>query len=178
MSVFFKIPQTARFLSTSSTFVGTFNVPTVGVYDFGSFTAPVAVNNRQRILSLKNNTVYLIERLSLGGNIGEETYLDSINTLPTLTLGRERSDMIVYQRPLVFSQFIDNREVAAFVHSDKSDDWLVGSVYGVLNQVPATVGKTPINLYVSLSIYAMDNKAFNAAFRDRLAYTTGQAMRR
>jgi len=178
VSLFFKIPHTARFIATSTEFVGTFNAPTIGVYDFGSAAAPVAANTNIRVMQYKPNTAYLIERLSLGGNIGEETYLDSLQTVPMLSLKRERGKgTSLYERPIPFVQFIDSREVAVWTWSDKSNDWLTLSLTGVLNQVAATVGKTTIRLFVGLSIFAVDSNWYQKNIRAALKPSIGGSLR-
>lgn len=178
MSVFFKIPHTARYIATSTEFVGTFNVPTPGVYDFGNAAAPVAANTNVRVLQYKANTAYLIERMSVGGNLGEETYLDSLQTVPLLAFKREKGKgTSLYERPIPFVQFVDSREIAVWTWSDKSDDWLTLSLTGVLNQVAATVGKPTIRLFVGLSIFAVDSNWYQKNIRAALKPNIGGSLR-
>lgn len=177
MAIVYEIPHTSRFLATTTQFVGTFNVPTPGVYDFGSATAPVAVNTNVRVLQFQPNAVYFIERLSLGADVAEETYLQSIVTLPSLQFRKELQRTAVYERVIPCTQLIDNREVGAWVFSDRSDDWLTLTLTGVLTQVPATVGQATITLYVGLSIFQVDSNWYTANFRNVLRPGVGAVMR-
>jgi len=177
MAIVYQIPHTSRFIATTTAFVGTFNVPTPGVYDFGSTLVPVAANTNVRILQFQPNAVYFIERMSLGADVAEETYLASITTLPTLSFRKELQRTAVYERVLPCEQLIDNREVGAWVFSDRSDDWLTLSLTGVLTQVPATVGKATINLYVGLSIFQVDSNWYTANFRNVLRPGIGAVLR-
>lgn len=185
MSLTFKIPQTARFISTSSRFLAAFNNPTAGVYDFDTTTLPGNVNTNQVIIPLQPNSVYLIERMSIGADIGEAVYQESLSLpaalgdlLPTLRLSwlRGRGENI-YAAPFPITQLIDNQEVAAWVTTSHSNDFLVATFRGTLNQVSATVGRVTINVYVNLSIYQVATSWYNTHFKSQLSRTTGQDLR-
>ena len=172
MSIIYKIPQQSRFISTSTVFVSTFNVPTPGRYDFN-----VAANQNVNVIELQKNVVYLIERLSFGGNISEIEFLSSIVDFPLLSIKRSVSSEIVYQRPLPIVNYADGIETAAWIHSDKQNDFLTFSLSGLLLQTPAMVGLVNVKIQVTASIYAIDSAYYNAAYRDVQNSSIGQSNR-
>jgi len=172
MSVYFQIPQTARFIPTSNVFSATFNAPALGQYDFG-----IAANRGQEVIPLQPNTVYLIERMRAAGTVEEGAYFESVATLPTVIITRSIRDERVYSRPIPLNTYSDGWEVAAWVTSDKIGELLTMTFTGVLNQVAATVGVLTIKVNISLSIFAVDSAWFTAHFRNQLSPTIGQSLR-
>ena len=162
MSILYKIPEKARYIPTENTFSASFNTPTFGVYDFG-----IAANTNVSVLKMQANTVYFINALSIGGNIASEDFLSSISTTPKIYLKRKNSGENVYTSPIPILRYFDNKEISAWSLSDKGDDELLITFTGVLNQIIATMGVSPITLAVSLSIYAIDDNIWNAAFRNK-----------
>jgi len=173
MSIFYQVPQTSRFIPTANNFEAAFNVPTLGKYDFG-----IAGNAQQEIIPLQPNTVYLIERLRVAGTIAEGDYVESIDTLPLVSINRSIRDERVYSRPIPIVTYAEGWEVGAWVLSDKAGDLLTMTFTGVLNQIPSTVGLASIRVSVSLSIFAVDSGWFNTHFRNELSPTIGQSLRR
>lgn len=172
MSIMYQIPTQSQYIATSTVFTGTFNVPTPGRYDFN-----VAANQNVAIQELEPNTVYLIERMSVGGSISEGDFLGSIVTFPSLVIKRSISNMIVYKKPFPIVNYADGIETAAFIHSDKGGDNLTVSFSGLLLQLPSMVGLADVKIQVSLSIYAINSGYFNAAFRDVQNNSMGQRNR-
>jgi len=173
MSIGFQIPLQSRFISTSTIFEALFNIPTPGRYDFN-----VAANQNINVIELQRSTVYLIERLSAGGTINDQQYLESIVDFPELTIKRSVSSAIVYQRPLPIVNYTDNTECATWINSDKGNDFLSLSFKGSLRQLPSMVGIASVKMQISLSIYAIDSVYFNTAFRDVQSASMGQSNRR
>jgi len=172
MSVFFQIPVTARPIQTGNIFSATFNTPTLGKYDFG-----IAGNQNQNVIPIQRNSIYLIERLTIAGTIDNATYLTSISTTPLLRLGKSLTGENVYARPFPIVTFLENQEFAAWVWTDKDNDFLTMSLSGILDQVLATVGVLTLKLSVSLSVYAIEDNAYAKAVRDRLTPWIGQSLR-
>lgn len=173
MAIIYQIPQQSRYISTTTIFTAQFNNPTIGRYDFD-----VPGNQNIQVEELKPGTVYLIERLSIGGNIAEGTYLESIVTLPLLTIKRSISSQIVYKRPFPVVNYADGIEAAAWIHSDKSGDFLTLSLIGLLTQVPSMVGIADVKIQISLSLYAIDSAFWNTSYRDAQNISIGQVNRR
>lgn len=160
MGVIQEIPRQARPIYTGNIFTGTFNVPTIGVYDFS-----IPVNENQEVLELYKGTVYLIDKISIGGTIAEEIYNNSINTQMLIKFRRKVDLAPVYKLPFPVVKYLDNSDLDAFVSSEKQDDFLTMTVTGILNQIPATVGIVSINLNIHLSIYAMDSTDYENWFK-------------
>lgn len=178
MSVVWKIPDKARYIPTANLFSATFNAPVPGQY---SFSVPANLN--VAVLTLQPKTVYLIERVTISADIAAEDYtasLDasSIATVPTLTLKKSQDRSVVYTTGIPILAFVEQQEIAVWMASDRENDSLTATVRGVLNQIPATVGKLTISLAVSFGVYAVDANDWQRYFRDRLSVTAGQALRR
>ncbi|MFA5235092.1 MAG: hypothetical protein WC390_11895 [Sulfurimonas sp.] len=172
MSIIYQIPQQSRYVSTSTIFTGTFNVPTPGLYDFG-----IPANQDIDVLELKPGVVYLIERMSIGANIAETEFLSAIQDFPQLTIKRSLSAQIVYQRPFPIVNFADGIECAAWIHSDKQNDFLTLSLKGTFAQTPAMIGLAELKIQISLSIYAIDSAYYNVSYRDVQNISIGQRNR-
>lgn len=171
MAIFFPIPVKARFIPSSNIFSANFT----GVYDFSL----VAGNVKQTVIALDRNTVYYIDGFSIGGNITREDYLSAISTLPVMVLSRKNDGQQIYAAPIPLVQFYENHPANAFTTSDKSGDELQLSITtGILNQVSNLVGVNPVKLSVSFNIYAMDDREYNAAFRDSLDPQFSNRLRR
>lgn len=173
MAITYQIPQQSRYISTSTIFAAQFNIPTAGQYDFN-----IPANQNMNVLELKPGVVYLIERLSTGGTLGESTFLESIVTFPELTIKRSVSNQIVYQKPFPIVNYADGIESAAWVISDiGNNDNLSLSLIGSLTQLPSMVGLSEVKMQVSLSIYAIDSAYYNTAYRDVQNISMGQKNR-
>lgn len=173
MAINYQIPQQSRYISTSTIFTADFNVPSPGYYDFN-----VANNQGIKVEPLNMGTVYLIERISIGGTLSEADYLASIIDFPLLSIKRSVSNEIVYKRPFPIVNYADGIEAAAWIHSDKSNDFLSLSFSGILTQLPSMVGLSQVKIQVSLCIYAIDSQYYNASYRDVQNITIGQGNRR
>jgi hypothetical protein len=177
VSVQWKIPHQARFVSTANIFTATFNNPVVGAYDYG-----VAGNVNQVILRLQRNTVYLIERISVSGDISEENYTDALDLsvaarLPRLTLRKSQDLMSVYESAIPLPGYVAQQEAAVFVRTQRDQDDLTATVTGRLNQTAALVGRADVRLTVSFAIYAMESTIYNRAFEAQQNLDLGSAVR-
>ncbi len=173
MGVNYQIPHTAHYFTKTHIFTGTFNVPTIGVYDFGSVASPVAGNVNQSVTELQKNKVYLIDRISIGGNIAESDYLDSINLLPDFRLKYKISGENVYFLPYSVVNYLKDSQVTAWVLSEKGGEELFVNFYGILDQIPATIGKLTIKIHLTFSIFIISSTVFYGKFRDALSSQTG-----
>lgn len=174
MGITYQIPQQARFIPTSTVFSAPFNVTIPGKYDF---TGTVA-NQNVSVLTFQPNTVYLIERMSAGGNITEGQFLESISTFPSLYVKKQLGNRVVYEKPIPIANYFDGQEAAAYVISDKGGDQLLLTFEGVLNQLPSMIGIATVYIQISLNVFAIDSNFWNNSFRDRQAYSIGQNNRR
>jgi len=164
----YQIPHTARYIPTTAIFTATFNVPTVGKYDFG-----ISANKNVLVENLLPGTIYLIDRLSIGGDINEGVFLDAIETLPELILRKSQTKEIVYKKPMPIVQYIDDQDIIAWIKTDKSKEDLTLDLTGVLKQTPSLVGVVDVKIFVSFSIYAIESSVFNFWFTNVLNNQTG-----
>lgn len=160
MSLMYPLPQKFKFNSTTTIFSAAFGVPTPGFYDFN--VAANVIN----LFEMQRNVVYYLERMSLGGNISEENYLNSIAVLPQLSFESSLTGEKLFMQSLPVVKFYDDRQATSFIYSDKQNDFLVLRFTGVLKQIPATIGLASIDINLTLSIYEIKDKDFNIAFRD------------
>jgi hypothetical protein len=159
MSIVYKIPHQSRLIATGNIFTSTFNNPAIGKYDFN-----VSGNQNQKVCDLLKGSVYLIERISIGANISEEIFTNSINTVPQLTFRRKVLNENVYKLPIPVVGFSDNTQITCWINSKFEGDELYLSCIGLLNQIPATVGKLTITLNIGLQIYAIESTQFQQDF--------------
>jgi hypothetical protein len=157
---------------TYNKFTAVFNT----AWEPGKYTfEQIAANENQMVLKLLRGTIYLIERVSIGGDIAEETYREIIITNPAFaTLKRKKGKQIVYQQSMPIANYIDDQDVTAWVKSDKEDDELFLTVNGTFNQTAAMVGKTQFSLFVNYSIYAIESTEFAKSFRGTLSKQVGR----
>jgi len=170
MSVSFPIPHTARYIPTTNIFRATFNSATLGKYDYRNFFpfTSGAASAPQNVLQLFENTLYLVERISVGGNASEGDYLDAIDVQPFVTLRYSVTKEIVYKTPFPIVNYIDDQDIVGWAYSDKQDTFLTADVSGILFQTAALVGKQQILTPISYSIYAIEDTRFIAEFKGAL----------
>lgn len=166
MSVQFPIPHTARYIPTVNIFTALFGAPTIGKYDYGVTSG--GNSTIQNILELFMNTLYIIERISIGGTINEGDYLDAVNTQPFVTLRYSVTNEIVYKTPFPIVNYIDDQDIVGWAYSDKQSNFLAADISGILNQTPALVGRANIKTTVGYSIYAIEDTRYIAEFRGAL----------
>lgn len=158
----FKLPLTARYIPTDTTFTATFGTPTAGYYDFG-----IAANTAVSIVSLQPRSIYFLDHFQISGNIASEDFLAVISTQPTLLFGKKISGETMFTGKIPISVFTPQVYIASFFKSDKDGEFLTGTFAGVLTQNTNLIGVTAIKINVKLALYAMDEKTFNNAFAGR-----------
>lgn len=193
MSVSYQIPVESHFLTTTNIFTAPFNnnPGNPGKYDFTYETG----NKGQFVYLLQPDKVLLIERMSVGGDVSEASYFESIDILPQMRLRKSKTGENIYIQPFPIVGYMDNRDIVAWVDSTKSGDLrklggvgqsvlvaapvagtkdeLLMDFEGVLNQIAATVGKVEINININLSIYVISSTLFYQRFKDISSKQTG-----
>lgn len=165
MSISYTIPkQGARYIPTSTLFEAFFGAVIPGRYDFTG----TALCQNVVTIRLQPGSVYLIERVSVGGNIPEEDFFGSIVDFPKLTFKKSILREIVYREPLPISRYMDGLECSAWIKSEKGGDDLTLSMSGSCIQLPSMIGIASLKLNVSLSIYAIEDQKFTAEFNNRV----------
>lgn len=169
MSISWTIPRSSQFIPTKNIFTATFNNPVLGKYSFD-----VPANKNVELIEMKKNAVYLIERLSVGGNVGEEEYFSALEIPPELILKKSISEERVYPRPIPVLNYCDGAEVVAWVLSAKRKDYLTCTISGLLRQTAVLNGVPSISLSISFSIYEITNTNFYARFAGREGIKVGE----
>jgi len=159
----FPIPHTARFISTGNIFAAQFNNPTVGEYDFN-----IPVNTNVKILDLQKNSVYLLERITIGGNVSEAIFNNSIIGIPSLTFKTKSTGMIIYEQPLKILGYYQNQDISTFIRSEMSNDEILCTISGRFIQTADTIGLIEMRIGMALSFFAIDNNDYNKAIRNIL----------
>jgi hypothetical protein len=162
MSINFDIPRSSIFHSSNNIFTANFNNPEIGKYSF-----LIPQNTDQPVIELKKNAVYLIERISIGGDIGEEIYFQSLEIVPELILKRSISKERIYPKPLPVLNYADGSEITAWIISNKKNDILTITMNGLLRQTALLNGVLSIKISASLSIYEITNTSFFNRFSGR-----------
>jgi hypothetical protein len=152
-----QIPRRIRYIPASGLFTATFNVPTIGSYDF---------NNQYIVLiqDLLPDTVYLIDSFSLSGNVAGEDFLNAILTVPSLTLMKTLEKEMIFDRPLQIHNYFTDRQIVKFFKTGHSKTGLAASLVGNLNMIPAFVGLASISVSVNFSLHAIDESGFEKEF--------------
>jgi hypothetical protein len=169
MSLRYEIPRSSRYILTSNVFTATFNNPLLGGYDWG-----VAGNVGQKIIDMEPGSIYLIERISIGADMGEAEFLEAILTLPLITLRESQSNELVYKAPFPVTNFIDDKDIVGWAYTDKGDEDLISTFTGQLTQTAALVGRATLSFFINYSIYAIDDSVFTNKFKGILGGQQGE----
>lgn len=175
MSLVFQIPPDSTFYPCEVNLVANFNVPTAGKYDF-----VIAANTNVLVLPrLKQNYVYLIERLSIGGNVSENIFLNAIENNPVFRLKRLKggeSSQNIFPRGYAVINYMDNQDQVTWFESDKKNDEILLTVNsGLLNQTADLVGVTQIKLNLQYIIYEIRSVGdFKRRFKGPISNNSGR----
>jgi len=174
MSTVFQVPDKSVLIPISTVFQAQFNNPTIGAYDFTNTPANTGVI----ALVTKPNFVYFVDRFSIGGNITEQQFLESITTFPQLKVYRRFQQSNIYRNLIPVTNYIDNGELSNFFISNLNNDQLLFNFSGVLRQLPSMVGLVTARIQVSMNIWEIDDQYFGASHRDVFDISIGQRNRR
>jgi hypothetical protein len=174
MSTVFQIPDKSVLIPISTVFQAQFNNPTIGFYDFTNTHGNLGV----LALVTKTNFIYFIDRFSVGGNITEEQFLESITAFPQLKVYRRFKNSNIYRSLIPITNYIDNGELSNFFFSNLRNDQLLFDFSGVLRQLPSMVGLVNARIQVSMNIWEIDDQFFSSSHRDMFDISMGQRNRR
>ena len=153
----YTLPKRIRYIPASAIFPALFNVPTIGKYDFNG-------NTQVFISKMNAHTVYMIDSMSIGGNISAEDYLSSISTIPLFNLRKSIDNENIFDKPIQINSFCVDRQIVHFFRTGLNNCDLIASITGVLNQLPAFIGMTSIDLSINFSIHAIDESDFEKTY--------------
>lgn len=161
MSIQYPIPHKAVFHTTSNVFSAAFT----GIYDFNT-----AGNTAQTLLKLIPNTIYLIDNFNFAGNVSKEDYLSAIdlNNIPTLTIKKKNDKGIVYDKPIILTQFYEDKTASAFIKSQQDGDEAQITFSAKFFQTANLIGLNPFMLTISFNIFYIDDNTYNKTFADSL----------
>ena len=138
---------------TANQFTATFNVPTVGRYDFD-----VTANQSVKLIDLNATGLFVIERISYGLNMPAEAYNESIVTIPNVQFLTQKTQKPVLPNTQPFVVYFNNFETVMFVQTKQDQDELLITFRGQLQQVAATAGWPTVTANLSMNIYEIKNK--------------------
>lgn len=156
MSIPITLPVNARPTITSNIFSAVFNVPTLNRYDFTN----VAGNQRQTVLRMNQNCVYVIERACFSLDIPEgefQSAIDSTVSVPVIKFETLKTRQMIFARKQPFINYVDNLELYKFVTCDQKDDEILVSFEAVFTQTPAMIGILNLKAFLQLNIYEVQS---------------------
>lgn len=153
----YQLPRRIRYVPASGIFVATFNVPTIGKYNFAAQQVTIV----ERLLP---NSVYLIDSFSISGNVSSEDFLLSIATVPQLTVMKTLENENIFDGPIQINSYSTDRQIVHFFKTGHNNTGLAGKLSGILNQIPDFVGIAAISLSLNFSIHAIDESTFEKEF--------------
>ena len=153
----YPIPHTSQFLNVKSIFSATWNTAGDGLYTF---------NENVEIMPLEENTVYFIQGIEISGDIDHNDFQAALNVNPQLFLKTRIGKRIELARSIAITQFTDDKKLEFFIKNQKKNNFLDGQFTGKLSQTADLIGKEEITINISFTIYAINDKIFNEAFRD------------
>lgn len=165
----YQIPKTARYIQASAAFTAPLGVDT-SIYDFTGQRAVL-------IEKLVAGSFYLIDTVSISGDLPEAAYISSLVAVPpNLILKKAIPGTInIFEMPFPVANFAPNVQIAAFTQSEIKNNSLVATLDGHVKQTRDTFGLDSITLSLSFAIYAMDSYAFAAMWNDAKAADIKQA---
>jgi len=172
MSIIYQIPHTARFFSPRVEFTAAFNVPLIGSYSFD-----VAANQNKTLLEVKENSIYLIERINWSASVGSEVWTGSLDplTIPEIVIKGKIDEALIFPKPFSLANYASDAPFVAWYICNRSNDALQISAAGAIKQIAATIGVPEISIVLSFSIYAVEGVTdFNTAFRGVTSPNAGQ----
>lgn len=163
--IVFNVPKSCKIVKTFNTFSAVFNADplNLGFYNFGYGTGNVNVS----ILDTQPNTVYLIDRATIAGNISSESFFRSLSQVPLLSFSRKIGGEIVYQTPIPATGYFQEADFTAFFVSDKETDGINCTLTGLFSQDAENIGLLTMNLFLQLTVYAIDENEYNLQFRSK-----------
>lgn len=126
-----------------------------------------------------HSSVYLIDRMSLSTTLAAGEYVAALRTadVPRVSLEyRQAAGQLATRQPITFPDY-EPRQMASWMQSQRGNDALYCSFYGVMSQTDATIGIPKIEITLSADVYAVDAGWFARHYIDQLERTTGDSIR-
>jgi hypothetical protein len=138
-------------------YTAAYNVPTLGYYDF--------FGQSQVILpKLNANCVYLLDSVSIGGNVGREDFLGSVVTVPRLILQKDAREG-VFPLPMQIVDYAECRPVSTWFVPSNNNTAMTATLSGQCQQLPSMIGVANLVLSFSYHIYEVIDHKFIDEFK-------------
>lgn len=166
MSINYGTPHKSSYLPVFVELVGNYelivnpNGPNYYGYNFTQKNIPV--------LDLTQDAVYLFERMSIGGSVSEETFLNAIVTPLSFNMRYTNTKRDVLTQPISILKYSDDRSVNTFLSSPAGND-VVMNVTGVLEQTQELIGVEQISVFLTLEMFETNSTEYNAGFNNALS---------
>lgn len=169
MSIIQRLTPWSTPFETVNRFSATFNAEGTGKYNFGFD----ATQQGQTVLALRDNYVYLIDRVSFSCTTPEGTYLEAIEQMPGFRLKFLHGDLVAFPNAIPGVKYHDAMEFSWWFYADKRSDQLIVDMEGILDQVAGLVGVEVLYAQLSLVIYQENNSQIVSAIRGKTAPGAG-----
>jgi hypothetical protein len=153
----YTLPKRIRYIPASAVFPAVFNNPTIAKYDFNN-------NTQVFIKGLLAHTIYMIDSISIGGNMAGEDFLSSIDTTPVFNLKKSIDNENIFDKPMQINGYATDRQIVHFFHTGLNNCDLIASITGKLIQLPDYIGLNTFQLAINLSIHAIDENDFHQEY--------------
>jgi hypothetical protein len=157
-----EVPSTSRYRDRSIRFTGTFNAPTLGVYDF-----VIPANTGVLVMPFSTFPVYLIDSFYVSATVDEGPFVQALTAnLLRVQLRRQSDGQAVFSEPVPTIKYSDGQSCTAYAQGAQVQDALLIDCLGVLSQPAALVGVAAITLQVGFRIYEIVDNEWIRRFRE------------
>lgn len=144
-----EIPSNSRYRDRSVRFTATFNVPTLGRYNFA-----VAANTGVLLMPLSTFPVYLVDSIYVSATVDEAAFVQALDAdLVRVQLRRSSDGQAVFSEPVPTVKYAEGQTCAAYFQGAQQQDALVIDCLGQLTQPAPLIGVAAITLQVGFRIY-------------------------
>lgn len=140
-----------------------------GIYEY-------VFNVQSPIFELKKNTVYILERMSVAGDIDEQLFLSSVTDPIEIDFRYSNSKNMVYNHPIPILKYSDDKNIRSYIQTATDTD-LIFKARGRCKQIEEFIGKESIKLFFSFELFAIDSSEYNKNYMQALDTNAGNFLR-
>lgn len=154
------IPKNSIFRPALWTFTGTFNVPTLGIYDFN-----IPANQNVPGLAIGFQSLYFISNVNFGATVPENAFLENILIQPSIRfqLGKSRTSLDGGFYPV--ANYLKSNPIGTFFSTKENDDRLEANFQGSLSQNASLAAFAAIKAIFSFSVWEIHDQDFLREFK-------------
>jgi hypothetical protein len=173
MSIIKEIPDGSRLMIVGGVFSATYNVPTVGRYNFTD-EKDVNLNYKNRGVNLgielNPGALYYADKLSFSANIAESDFLETIDltdleNIPRFYMRTSVDLKSVYSYSSRIFKYYENFEIGQYFFNTNTKNYLLADFSAKMKQNANMVGVTTIFAQLSMSIYEIVDTEFIGKWR-------------